>query len=159
MMAGGGGAWKTTPHDLTSFRGDGFSVSQSSDINGIRVAWRAMDGGLLEEQGESHTTSDDGNWWRIDFDNPVAIGRVVWQWRLNSDGSVKNESGDWDKIKLVMLQGSNNSEDWTDVQEIEHPGVGEITVEIGDRRAFRSWRLLALTYGYLIFGELEFLYK
>lgn len=159
MMAGGDGTWKTTPHDLTDYQGPGFVVSQSSDQDDVRLAWRAMDGGLLEEQNESHTGSIGPNWWRIDFDKPVTIGQVGWQWRLASDGAVKDESN-WDAaVKHVMLQGSDDGEAWIDVQEIEHPGVGDITVEIGDQRAFRSWRLLSLETGYLIIGELEFTYK
>ena len=159
LMAACGGGWKKTPHNLTDFHGPGFIVSQSSDIDDERLAWRAMDGDLRAEGHEAHTAGDGVEWWGIDFDRRVALKQLVWKWRRKEDGSINDESGWGDAKKDVVLQGSDG-EAWTDVREITHPGVGDLAVELGGTPPFCFWRLLSRQeWGYLIIGELEFTYR
>lgn len=65
-----------TPHNLTANDSDPrYILSQSSDIDGTRLAYKAMDGFNSDPETDCvHTSEGYGEWWKIEFtEGPVKI--------------------------------------------------------------------------------------
>lgn len=71
-----GGGVEKTPHDLTANDSDPrYILSQSSDIDSTRLAYKAMDGFNSNSDFDcSHTVQGNNEWWEIEFtEGPVKI--------------------------------------------------------------------------------------
>lgn len=67
---------ETTPHNLTSNDSDPrYKLSQSTNIDSTRRAYKAMDGFNANSDFDcSHTVQGNNEWWKIEFtESPVKI--------------------------------------------------------------------------------------
>jgi hypothetical protein len=67
---------QTTPHNLTANDSDPrYILSQSSNIDSTRLAYKAMDGVNANSDFDcSHTVIANNEWWKIEFtEGPVKI--------------------------------------------------------------------------------------
>ena len=146
-----GDVWKITPHTLSSNVGPDFTVSQSANSD---AAYHAMD--AQKSLNGCHITGSNP-WWRIDFDKPVLIGQVVWDY-------VKQKK---DKEIDAVFQGSNDGQHWTVISHMtsrasrEYPNASYIRRYSdnfnNNTMPYRHYRLISA--GELRIVELEIIYK
>ena len=149
-----------TPHNLTSYSNADFTVSQDSNADGTRLAWRAMDGSNKDSERDCAVTNKGyGNWWQIKFNNNVTIKKVIFTARKNTADETETVNS-----KDLVLQYSTDGSNFYDVVyfEVNLKSQAETTVYVKTNNYAQYWRIkdtdTILTH-HLIIGELQFTYE
>lgn len=130
------------------------SVSQSDNLDGTRLAYRALDGSVVSNGstavgGESHTGQATNRWWRVDFINRRFIATRLGQ-RTRADGGLSLTSYVW--------QGSEDGSSWTTL--VTATGVGTAgstwyTHACTDPTPWRYVRIFQAANNWLVLGDVE----
>jgi hypothetical protein len=136
------------------------TVSQNSNVDGTRLAFRALDrnnttSGNAAQGGESHTGGGADQWWKVDFGSgyeftPTRLGILG---RSTSGYHPRN----------FKLQGSANDSTWTDLLTVSADGPTDNawwTSAVSGSAAYRYIRIITTGNNsssdtHLVMGALE----
>ncbi|MBO5479424.1 MAG: discoidin domain-containing protein [Clostridia bacterium] len=130
-----------------------YKVTSSSDIDAIRIAFRAFDGSTDSVSGCWHSSASTPQWLQIEFPSKVKISKFTIQ---NRDANTSANEGY--TLKAFILQGSNDGSTWTDLGEYTN-GKGSLlstNFEVENPASYRYYRWYATSSysSYITIGEI-----
>lgn len=132
---------------FTNPAGSLYTATQSTNLDGTRIASKATDGSSATE---SHTNSGAGEWWKADF----LSGHTLTPTRL---GIIGRDGGGLHPANF-KLQGSNDNSSWTDLLTVTTSGIAATTWSswaVTGSAAYRYIRILHSDASYLVLGDVE----